>query len=189
MNTKIASQEKLNQLDLLRCDNSSNPTIYIESLASYNAGTRWGIWIDATQDSANIQEAIDLLLECCPYGGEDWSIHGSSNFNGLTLNSHDLDSISEIANAIDEYGDSFLAYLASVGFLSNASVDDYQDRYYSCYDDQEDFVIEYLESCCVIYNKLPDIIKNSIDFDQIYDQLSYDFYEQEYKGTTYLFFH
>lgn len=78
-------------------DTQETPRIYAACLASYNAGSLHGEWIDAT-DADEIREGIEnMLSESRQPIAEEWAIHDYENFGGLRLSEYaDLDKVAEL---------------------------------------------------------------------------------------------
>src|SRR5687767_8165427 len=95
----------------------SGPSIYVASLSDYNAGTLHGRWIDATQDAEDIQaEVQDMLSKSTEPHAEEWAIHDYEGFEGLKLSEWEsFEKVSEVAQAIEEHGPAFAAYVDNEG--------------------------------------------------------------------------
>jgi antirestriction protein len=87
--------------------------IYVASLSDYNAGRLHGVWIDATQDVEDIQEAISAMLaKSTEEVAEEWAIHDTDGFGAFRVSEYEtLERVSEIAKAIEEHGDAVAAWL------------------------------------------------------------------------------
>jgi antirestriction protein len=87
--------------------------IYVACLASYNAGTLHGEWIDASQDEESIEHAIELMLEKSPIqGAEKWAIH---DYDGMVnLGEYaSTETVVATAELIEEHGYFVTAYAMS----------------------------------------------------------------------------
>jgi len=79
--------------------------IYVACLASYNAGTLYGRWIDVTGE-AEIWDAVQAMLKGSEEdGAEEWAIHDYEGFEGAPVNEYDsFAHICELAAFIRERG-------------------------------------------------------------------------------------
>lgn len=172
--------------------------IYVSCLASRNAGKSHGEWIDALQDADEIQSDIAAMLrnspcpntmvecpECeggelmetceeCNFTGkvpsaEEWVIDTTEGFEGAKIGEHpDLEMVSELAKAIDEYGEAFARW------WENEGTDVDVKRFEECYRGEYKDVAAYAEQLCEdIYGlkDLPTLIRNNIDWEKIGDEL------------------
>ena len=80
--------------------------IYVACLAAYNNGKLHGVWIDATDDSDDIQEKVNETLESSPEeGAEEWAIHDYESYGSYRLSEYEgIESAHEIACFIEELG-------------------------------------------------------------------------------------
>jgi antirestriction protein len=108
---------------------NDTPRIYVACLASYNAGTLHGKWVDAI-DADEIHEGIQTMLsESREPDGEEWAIHDYRNFHPLRISEHDdVDRVAELGALIDEHGAAYAAYASSVG-IDYATEQGFQDAY------------------------------------------------------------
>lgn len=147
-------------------NNSSNPEIYVADLAAYNSGILRGEWIDATQDTTDIQTQIDEMLHGSPeFIAEDWAIHDYNQFYGAGdyLGEHpNLEDVVETAELISEHGE--LAGLVIAHFCGD--VDEakraLEDMYSGEYDSLADFAEEFSEASVI---DIPDHIARYIDYE------------------------
>jgi antirestriction protein len=102
-------------------DTSTPPRLYVASLSDYNAGRLHGVWIDATDDPADIAEQIAAMLAASPearafpIGGpaEEYAIHDYDGFGPLAsaLGEHEsIERLHAIAELIAEHGPAFIAW-------------------------------------------------------------------------------
>src|SRR5689334_21697848 len=124
------------------------PRIYVACLASYNSGTLHGSWISAAQSADDIRADIAVMLRASQYpnvtlkdadgieyaSAEEWAIHDFEGFGSYKLSeSEDIDALAELAEAIQENGDIYSAYVDHVG-QRYASVEGFKDDYLGAYD-------------------------------------------------------
>lgn len=96
----------------------NTPSIYVADLAAYNAGYLHGVWIDATQDVADIWQAVREMLKASPVAeeAEEWAIHDYSDFGSLRLSEYmGFEEAHDLACFIEEHGDLGIAVLENFG--------------------------------------------------------------------------
>ena len=96
---------------------ATQPRIWVASLADYNNGTLYGVWLNAAQEEAELQAAVDTMLAASPLTAEtgepaeEWAIRDSQGFGPLRIDAHeDLRWISLVGKGIVEHGLAFAAY-------------------------------------------------------------------------------
>lgn len=137
--------------------------IYVACLASYNAGTLHGAWIDADQDADSIHEEAQAMLKASPEpDAEEWAIHAYEGFGDLRLSeSENFTTISQLAAFIEEHEEVGLAVLAHCdGDLEEATrtVENYMGTYASL----ADYAQELTEQQGI---KIPDYLSAYIDYE------------------------
>lgn len=175
------------------------PSIYVASLADYNDGTQHGVWIDATMGEDHIIDEVSDMLERSPFAAsefakqwgmkaEEWAIHDYSGFGGLRISEWEsFERIAELAQAIDEHGDAFAAYLQA--FDDDGTVEDFQDRYQGEYESPQEFAAQWHEDIGDLA-QVPESLQNFIDWERVaHDmQVSGSFYfATSLNYTTYVF--
>jgi antirestriction protein len=88
------------------------PHLYAADLASLERGIRHGLWIDADQDSDDLDADIAAMLDSSPTVGADaWAIHGTQDFAGMALSGQqDTALISRLARGVVHHGEAFAVY-------------------------------------------------------------------------------
>ena len=116
--------------------------IYVASLADYNAGRLHGAWIDATQDSDDMQTEVNkMLAETKEPIAEEWAIHDYEGFQGLKLGEWEsFDKVSEWATAIAEHGEAYALWADASGA---SEVGQFNDAYRGHYDTMADFAEDW----------------------------------------------
>lgn len=147
------------------------PRIYVACLASYNAGTLHGEWIDATQDADEIQEEIDAMIEASPTAGaEEWAIQDAEGLGkvvGGVVNACDLEKVSALAQGVEEHGQSFLAFHES-GALDGIEPHEWEDRYLDAYRGCYSSLADYVEELFQDLGGTPSgILGNYIDWESL----------------------
>lgn len=115
-----------------------DPKIYVACLASYNAGTLFGAWIDATQDLDDIEAEIADMLKRSPVeGAEEWEIHDTEDLPDFVAK-QGLAAIAEWAEYLED-SDLPLAVIADL--ISGNEGPEALDSV-SSYDDREDYAFQ-----------------------------------------------
>ena len=118
----------------------SEYNIYVADLAAYNNGILHGVWIDATQELEDIQEAIQIMLAASPEPyAEEWAIHDYDGFGGLGLGEYEsIEHVHAIAIFLDEHeglGAAVLSHwCADIEQAKKALSEDYHGRFTSLAD-------------------------------------------------------
>jgi antirestriction protein len=129
------------------CQDDDAPQIYVACLSAYNNGKLHGMWIDCTQDAAEIRDDIEWMLSwspCRDYEAcEEWAIHDYQNWHDIRISENeDIDKLAELAQILTEHGEAFATYY---NYDSEVTVEDFQENYRGEYESEEDFVFEQLE--------------------------------------------
>ena len=124
--------------------------VYVACLASYNAGTLHGAWIDLTADASDIADAIaGVLAESPEPGAEEWAIHDHEGLCGLLSGeSADPEELAQIAEVI-ESADDVEALEAFVDYGWNkldTLADDFEEHYLGEHDSEIDYASDRVES-------------------------------------------
>ena len=154
--------------------------IYVACLKAYNNGKLHGEWVDATQNSDDIYSDVAEMLEASPEHTEEepceeWAIHDYEGFGDISISEHTgFDEISELAQAIEEHGDAWLAYVSDTG-AAYATQSDFKNRYIGEAESEKDFVENmYHENGMV--DELPEWARNNIDWEGLAHDLFIDSY-------------
>ena len=142
-------------------DSSVAPRIYVACLASYNAGTLHGEWIDADQDADAIHKEIqEMLSRSREFIAEEWAIHDYEGFGGYELSEWEsIADVARIAENIEEHGEVFGALLSHTGDLDHAEEvmnDGYMGEWNS--------LADYAESSTRDCHEIPDFLDYYIDW-------------------------
>jgi antirestriction protein len=166
-------------------DTPETPRIYVACLSAYNAGSLHGSWIDADRDADDIREDIKSMLSESPMAKvevcEEWAIHDFDNFHGIKIDEMEsIERVSEIAINLAEHGGAYAAYVSCFG---DESVEDFEDRYRGCYEDEQDFAYRLYEEMGTL-KQLEEIGFNEsyVDFEAIARDLFIDGYTSVEKG-------
>ena len=166
----LAQTYVLNQID------EETPAIYVACLASYNAGKLFGQWIDCTQGYDHVMDEIKAMLSNSDEEiAEDWAIHTYHGFHKIKLDEwQDIHTVCEIAEKLAEYDE--LAEVFSMLYNDFTSLDEavsmMEDNYIGCYESEQDFIYEYVESACILEG-VADNIKRYFDYDALLKDMEY----------------
>lgn len=143
----------------------SNYNIYIADLAAYNNGILHGVWIDATQELDDIQEAIQTLLAASPeVGSEEWAIHDYDGFAGLGLGEYEsLEHVHAIAVFLEEHGDLGAAVLSHWCGDTEQAQQALSEDYHGCFISLADFAQALTEETTTI----PENLVYYIDYEKM----------------------
>lgn len=140
--------------------------IYVACLSSYNSGTLHGRWIDATQGVEHIREEVaTMLAESKHEPHEEWAIHDFEGFGNIKLSEYEsFDRVADLADAIEEHGEPFIAFHSNQGMDDDVDVEKFQESYRGEYASLTDYAEEFIDGCYSL-KEIPDIIRNHIDYE------------------------
>ena len=123
------------------------PQIYVADLAAYNQGVLHGAWIDATQDSEDIEAEIQEILSKSPVpDAEEFAIHDYEGFGSLRLSEFEpIEKVSQVAKLIEEHGTMFAELVGHFGgarYIDEA-IEAMEERYQGAHKSLEDWAYEY----------------------------------------------
>jgi antirestriction protein len=137
------------------------PQIWVASLADYTHGTVHGVCLDAAQDEATLQAAIDTMLAASPRAAvtgepaEEWAIQSHTGFGPLRIDQHEsLHWISLVGKGIAKHGLAFAAYADVVE----------EEAYLACFED------DYLGHYDSVHAYLEQLV-NDMAYDRILDEV------------------
>jgi len=172
-----------------RSTNNDKPRIYVADLAAYNAGRLHGAWIDATLSPDEINEEIQKILKSSPEpDAEEYAIHDYEGFGGLHLSENpDIDSISQVANLIQEHGPLFAAVVEHFGgtqYLDDA-VQAMEESYQGEYDEISDWAEQFAKDT----GASMDNYENYIDWERVANdaEMGGDIFTVEFDGKVHVF--
>ncbi|MBN2526971.1 MAG: antirestriction protein ArdA [Deltaproteobacteria bacterium] len=168
------------------------PSIYVACLASYNAGTLHGRWIECDRSASEIRDEIKKILKQSsqPYA-EEWAIHDYRYFGSVRLSEYEcLDDIAAFAEAYEEWGELFSELVNHCGGLSQLDRAKclLQDEYAGEGDSLADWAESFLEETGGLEN-VPQNLRSYIDFDSYGNDMdiSGDIFTLEVNGKTHVF--
>jgi antirestriction protein len=107
------------------------PSIYVASLADYNAGRLHGQWLPADVGHTELETGVKLMLAASPIpGAEEFAIFDYEGFGPVRLGEYEpLTTVTTIAHGIAEHGPAFAHWAALVGTSDLGELDDFEDAY------------------------------------------------------------
>jgi antirestriction protein len=139
--------------------------IYVACLSAYNNGKLHGAWISCDNTTVDAIEAeIEAMLAESPEpDAEEYAIHGYEGFGKFKVSENaDLEELVELADLIDEYGDTALAlteYEVHVDRIKTFLEDGFMGEY----DSKESWAEEFLTDT----DSLPDndLVRRYFDYE------------------------
>lgn len=109
--------------------------IYVISLTDQDHGVSHGVWIDATQEPAGIQEDIDHMLRQSYFpSAEGWQVNDSYGFEPLNMEDRSVEDISIIGKEVEDHGEAFPLWLDHTGIPSvEDAANEFHGRYIGRY--------------------------------------------------------
>jgi antirestriction protein len=187
----------------------SDLRFYAACLASYNAGTLHGAWIDASDDVDAMAADIATMLLASPFpnvtvehpetgesvpSAEEFAIH---DYDGIPSSLGEYPSLQSIADyvelieAAEERGleSDVVAAVVShfCGDVAEAK-DAIEDKYHGAFDSLTDYAADYVESADMLHG-VPDTIARYFDFESFGRDLELggDIYTIRVDGTLHVF--
>jgi antirestriction protein len=178
--------------------------MYAACLASYNAGTLHGEWLDLDGLSADEirQEITDKVLltspcpnvtvECpdcdgagdgCPRcdglgtveSAEEWAAHDWEDMpNFLASEYPDLDDVALYVEGVGEHGEPYAAFCDYLDEV--ASGDNFQSAYIGGFDSWEEVAQDYVDNTGML-DSVPESLRNYFDYEAFGRDLSHDGFE------------
>ena len=138
------------------------PRIYVACLASYNAGTLSGRWIDATLGVDGINAEIQAMLKASPEPfAEEYAIHDYEGFEWAEISEYcGVEQVARLAEFIEEHGKLGAELLNHFGGdmgEAEAAFENYAGEYLSLADFAEDLTGETTQ--------IPESLVNYIDYE------------------------
>ncbi|MGE3681037.1 MAG: antirestriction protein ArdA [Bdellovibrionales bacterium] len=167
--------------------------IYVACLASYNAGTLFGKWIDANQSAEEIHADISAMLRGSPEAGaEEWAVHDYEGFGEISLREWpDISRVSVIARLLEEHGDAFsLWYTSQAG--QNVDLEEVEEKFLEqwqgAHDSKEAFA-DYLLDTTGQLSEMPEFARRYFNFEAFARdlELSGDYSFVRANGQVYAF--
>jgi len=157
-----------------------SPKVWVECLASYNAGESVGRWVTVPETVEEMQEEINQVLKSSkqPFA-EEWAFHDSEYFKPFDISEYeDLENLVKKANIINRVDDidAFTAWDATtsdIDFLTEDEIiEKFEDEFMGTYRDEKDYAYELMNDCYSV----PEHLSNYIDYASFWRDLTYDGY-------------
>lgn len=161
----------------------TTPRVYAACLASYNAGTLHGKWLDAT-DPDDLREGIEAMLADSPAtDAEEWAFHDHEGWGEYSVGEYDdIDILAEVGRLIEEHGEAYSAYADNVG--DEADGDGFQEAYCGEWDSET----AYAEHIMDEFYDVPDNLIGYIDYEAVARDLFIgDYYSIDGGAGVYVF--
>lgn len=163
-------------------------SVFIQSLADYNAGRIVGRWVNVSEMSIDdLWNAInEVLVLSKEEVAEEWEIADYDGFYGLEPISPE--KIIETAQALTEHGEAYAIYAEHVGEC-DATVKGFEESYSGTWDSFKDYATELFDECYL--HEVPESIRFYIDYDAFARDLEINdyFYERGSDGKNHVFRH
>jgi antirestriction protein len=191
---------------------NDTPRVYAACLASYNAGTLHGEWIDAV-DADELREGIaemlrespnpNVTIDCpdCPHiispqdncttcngsgkvrSAEEWAFHDNEGWGEYPVSEHaDIDDLAELGRCIEEHGEAFAAYAGNIG--GDADEAGFEEAYCGEWDSEEAYAEDTMDD---LYD-IPDHLVMYIDWEAVArDWFCGDYYSIDGGAGIYVF--
>ena len=134
-----------------------SPRIWVGSLADYNNGRLYGVWMNATLEPEELDASTQFLLRNSRTpGAEEWAVMDYDGFGGYKVAEWtSFETISLIAQGVAEHGEAYAAWVEYVGDTSGQLLepDQFHDHYEGEFDSVQDYV-EYILKETGIYEEL-----------------------------------
>lgn len=175
---------------------SSNPRIWVASLADYTAGRLYGVWMDATCEADDLVAATRFMLRgSSEDAAEEWGIFDYDGFHGYEVGEYaSFATVSRIAQGIAEHGEPFAAWVNCVGVENEELLSDegFRDRYLGRFESMKAYVENLLEEAgdYAYLNRLPEHLRPyiSVDVEQMARDYEAELYVVEARdGGVHLF--
>jgi antirestriction protein len=165
--------------------------IYVACLAAYNSGRMHGAWIDATQDETGIQDDIHSMLLASPEpGAEEWAIHDYDGFGdlGRALGEWaDFETISKVANLLEEHGAAYGEYAAHMGSNEWPDGDDFEEAFLGKWDSEQAYAESYVDDSGML-SEMPENLRMYFDYDGFArDLFMGDYWTADAPGGVFVF--
>jgi len=107
------------------------PRVYVASLADYNAGRLYGVWISLDCDVGELHERVQSMLgRSAEPIAEEWAIHDYEGFGPLRIDEYEpLERVAALAEGIREHGPAFAHWAALLGTVDEGSLAEFEDVY------------------------------------------------------------
>lgn len=154
-------------------------SIYVACLASYNAGTLHGVWIDIEEGTTvdDVMEQVQAMLKESPEEyAEEWEIHDTGWFGG-----HSPTTIEEAVEYVEKLANSGLddsVFAAFVSLWDVDSADHAAEAYVGDFASDEEFAEEWVDMCGYL-DQVPENLRWYFDYEKFARDLMMDYCEED----------
>ena len=122
-----------------------SPRVWVGSLADYNNGHLYGVWMSATLEPEELEAATQFMLRhSSTPGAEEWAIMDYEGFGGYNVDEWtSFTTVSLIAQGVAEHGEAYAAWVEYVGDTSGRLLE--PDAFHEDYLGEFDLVRDYVE--------------------------------------------
>ena len=160
-------------------------SLFIQSLADYNAGRIVGKWVDVSgMDADALLEAIQEVLSMSQEANaEEWEFADYDGFYGLTPTS--IEKVVEVAEAIAQHGEPYAIYARNIG-EEYATESGFEDSYQGAWDSFLEYATNLFDECYI--HDIPENLRFYIDYELFARDLKMDCYhDRDIYGKTHVF--
>lgn len=144
------------------------PQIYVASLADYNAGRLYGVWLAADQPVDDLEQQAEAMLAASPEpGAEEYAVHDYENFAGIRLGEFTpLATISRLAAGLAAHGPAFAGLVEWLG-VEAATDEAFRDHYRGSWDSVQDYAEDLLGESAVdqYLDEIPSWLRSYVTVD------------------------
>jgi len=156
--------------------------IYVACLASYNAGTLHGAWVDldGVFDADDIQEGIDWVLATSPApDAEEYAIHDSCGLPGILRGTEwpDLSTLATFAETADIVQNAEAYRLACDYAGEVIDEDTFSDMWDGVWASEADYAEDTFTQCGHVSDDNP--LRHYVDWGRVWRDLSCDGYHSD----------
>ena len=166
---------------------TNTPSIYVACLSSYNAGTLYGAWIDATQTKEEILDEIEKMLAGSSGSpAEEWAIHDYSGFGGAGISEWEpIENIVALACLIEEHGEIAWEVYTHCGEDIEQAQKTITEDYQGSFSSIEDWACEFMNETMEIPQHLESYINHHAFARDA--ELGGDIFTIRYQGDVHVF--
>jgi antirestriction protein len=156
--------------------------IYVACLASYNAGTLHGSWIDCEGKGADeiYEEIAAMLAASSEEGAEEFAIHDTEGFGDLVGEYTSIKEIAQLTEILCEVEDceAFIEWADYIG-LAYATIEGFRDAYRGKWESKKAYA-ECLADDLGFFLGVPDTVARYFD----YEAFARDLFTSDYYMTN-----
>ncbi len=133
------------------------PTVYIASLADYNAGRLHGVRVQVESAEQLQRETEKMLAASREPFAEEWAIHDYEGFGPHRVYEYDsFEDVATVAAFIAEHGEAAHAFLS---IFDTEDIPSFEQRYMGDWGDRETFAAEIAEELLLTHEVHEDVAR------------------------------